>query len=89
MSVEQSLPVIQKVYAYILDNFADGDYLLVFEHVDFPEAGIQMPGGSVEPGETFTEAAIREAREETGISNLILAEKLGVSRKNMTEFGLE
>jgi len=89
MPFKQLLPVVLKVYAYILDIFADGDRLLVFEHVDFPEAGNQMLGGSVEPGETFTEAAIREAREETGISNLILAEKLGVSRKDMAEFGLE
>jgi hypothetical protein len=44
------------VYAYILDTFADGNRLLVFEHVDFPESGIQVPGGSVEPGVTLTAA---------------------------------
>jgi hypothetical protein len=56
MPFKQLLPVVLKVYAYILDIFADGDRLLVFEHVDFPEAGIQMPGGRVEPGETLTAA---------------------------------
>lgn len=32
--------------------------------------GYVMPGGHVEPGESFTEAAIRECYEETGITML-------------------
>jgi ADP-ribose pyrophosphatase YjhB (NUDIX family) len=76
----------QKVYAYILDSFAEGDRLLVFEHLDFPEAGIQVPGGSVEPGERPKDAVLREVKEETGISNLKLVGKLGVFRKDMGEF---
>ena len=38
---------IQKVYAYI----TRAEQLLVFSHVDFPEAGIQVPGGTLEPGD--------------------------------------
>ena len=36
-------PVIHKVFAYITHR----DRLLVFRHTDFPEAGIQVPAGTV------------------------------------------
>ncbi len=41
--------------------------LLVFEHVDVPEAGVQLPAGGVEAGETPAEAAVRELFEESGL----------------------
>lgn len=42
--------------------------LLVFREPDFPEYGIQVPGGTMEPGETPDEAARREFLEETGLT---------------------
>jgi 8-oxo-dGTP pyrophosphatase MutT (NUDIX family) len=67
-------PEIQlKVAAYI----TRGDRLLVFRHRDNPEAGIQVPGGSVGPGEATADAALREAREETGLDALTLVAHLG------------
>ncbi|WP_018183024.1 NUDIX hydrolase [Kaistia granuli] len=42
--------------------------LLVFREPDFPEYGIQVPGGTMEPGETPDQAARREFLEETGLT---------------------
>ncbi len=58
--------VVQKTMAYI----TRGSSLLVFRHVDHPDAGIQVPGGSLEPGESPLSGALREALEETGLTAL-------------------
>jgi 8-oxo-dGTP diphosphatase len=63
----------KKVYAYITRE----DRLLVFRHVDYPEAGVQVPGGTLDAGETPQEAVLREAREETGLDDLVLKVDLG------------
>ena len=64
---------VQKVFAYITNRNA----LLVFTHRDFPEAGIQVPAGTVEENEDVRAAVLREAEEETGLSGLVLASYLG------------
>ncbi len=54
---------IKKVVAYVTRE----DELLVFTHRDFPEAGVQVPAGTVEAGETLDAAVLREVHEETGL----------------------
>ena len=44
----------------------DGTRVLVQNRVDPDWSGYTFPGGHVEKGESFTDAVIREVREETG-----------------------
>lgn len=75
--------VKQKVVAYITWRNA----LLVFSHPDFPEAGIQAPAGTIEPGELPEAAVLREAYEETGLGGLRLVAPLGKHHYDMSSFG--
>ncbi len=65
--------VKRKAFAYITHKCR----LLVFRHVDVPEAGVQVPAGTIEPGESPAQAMMREAREETGLADLALGRFLG------------
>jgi 8-oxo-dGTP pyrophosphatase MutT (NUDIX family) len=71
------------VYAYI----TQGDELLVFRHVDFPDAGIQVPGGTVQAGESLPDAVLREAFEETGLVDLEIIAELGDTWYQVTAKG--
>jgi 8-oxo-dGTP pyrophosphatase MutT (NUDIX family) len=62
-----------KVICYIIV----GRKVLVFRHRDAPEAGIQVPAGTVDAGEEPRAAAMREAAEETGRSGLEIVAKVG------------
>lgn len=46
----------------------DGDRVLLIDRKKQDWPGITFPGGHVEPGESFTDAVIREVREETGLN---------------------
>ncbi|WP_135820892.1 NUDIX hydrolase [Halostella litorea] len=54
---------VPKVCAYVTRG--GGSELLVFEGPD--HAGLQVPKGTVEPGETLQEALLREVKEESGL----------------------
>jgi ADP-ribose pyrophosphatase YjhB (NUDIX family) len=66
---------VRKAFAYI----THGDEIVVFEEPDFPEAGTQVPGGTLEPDEDPSEGVLREAFEETGLANLQLVRSLGTA----------
>ena len=73
----------ERAYAYITNH----NRLLVFTHTDFPEAGIQVPAGTVQPGEAPEDAVMREAGEETGLTNLEFVNCLGNLERDMAELG--
>jgi len=80
------VPIVRrKAFAYI----THGSRLLVFSHPHAPEAGIQVPAGTIRPGERPEEAVMREAVEETGLAGLRLAAYLGEARRDMSDFGLD
>ncbi|MEV7680620.1 NUDIX domain-containing protein [Streptomyces sp. NPDC088341] len=76
-----------KVLVYVV---RDGR-LLVFRHTDYPyeEVGIQVPAGSIRPGETPEAAALREAREETGLSDFKIVRKLGETEYDISPYRFE
>lgn len=63
-----------KVFAYIVHN----NRLLLFRQPLSPEAGIQVPAGTLEDNETPEHGVLREAVEETGLTHLQIVEFLGV-----------
>ncbi|MDQ3548783.1 MAG: NUDIX domain-containing protein [Chloroflexota bacterium] len=78
-----ALPVTRKAMAYITHN----NRLLVFRQPEFPEAGMQVPGGSIDPGERPEDAVLREAFEETGLSGLTLGAFLGDVQHDLSPRG--
>ncbi|WP_414569719.1 NUDIX hydrolase [Nostoc sp. CCY 9925] len=64
----------KKVIAYVTNK----DKLMVFTHTDFPEAGVQVPAGTVEESEEPSEAVVREIYEESGVKGVRLIELLGI-----------
>ncbi|GAA0786149.1 NUDIX domain-containing protein [Roseibium denhamense] len=58
------MQVLYKAYVYL----TCGPELLVFSEPDSPEVGLQIPGGTLDPGESFLQGARREFFEETGLS---------------------
>lgn len=67
------MKVVRKAFAYV----TSGRRLLLFTHPLSPQAGIQVPAGTMEPGERPADAALREATEETGLTSLRVERFIG------------
>lgn len=79
------MPVLKrKVLAYIVCQ----GKLLVFRHRDFPETGIQVPGGDLKENESPEAAIQRETRKEAGLENLSVIQLLGEQVRLMSDLGL-
>lgn len=74
---------IDKALAYI----THGQELLVFRQIHAPEAGIQVPGGTVEPSESPADGVMREAREETGLVGFEFIAQLGMVEHDARPWG--
>jgi 8-oxo-dGTP pyrophosphatase MutT (NUDIX family) len=74
--------VVEKVTAFIIREWAGKRQLLLFEH---PNAGVQIPAGTVEEGESPEQAVLREAAEETGLAGFSVLRYLGCVEKEFPE----
>jgi 8-oxo-dGTP pyrophosphatase MutT (NUDIX family) len=67
---DDGLPVIERSAVRLVVLDAEGK-LLLFHTRDLCNPGLgtwwELPGGGIEPGETYRDTAVRELREETGI----------------------
>ena len=60
----------ENVELTVLCLIEDGDKILLQNRVKKDWRGYALPGGHVEPGESFVDAVIREMKEETGLTIL-------------------
>lgn len=72
----------RKIAAFVTRGTGDAAELLVFWHAG---GGVQIPAGTVEPGETFGAAGRREAVEETGLADLELVASLGIRSSDLPD----
>jgi 8-oxo-dGTP diphosphatase len=71
-------------YANLCFIVKDGRVLLIRKKRGLGAGKINAPGGKLEPGETARDAAIRETREEIGVTPLHLEDR-GVVRFQFTD----
>jgi 8-oxo-dGTP diphosphatase len=60
----------ENVELTVLCLIEDGNQILLQNRVKKDWRGYALPGGHVEPGESFVDAVIREMKEETGLTIL-------------------
>lgn len=66
-----------RVVAYVTRERQGRKELLVFDELDYPHAGTQVPAGRVDPGESLEETLLRELDEEAGLVDVSILRKIG------------
>jgi ADP-ribose pyrophosphatase YjhB (NUDIX family) len=61
------MSMTRKAYAYVTREAVGVSAVLAFRHRDYPEAGIQVPRGTVDDDEDPAATVVREVREECGL----------------------
>ncbi|MEU3057378.1 NUDIX hydrolase [Streptomyces griseus] len=79
-------PPLARVAAYVIRRHPS-PALLVFDHLDFPEAGTQVPAGGIAPGEDPERAVLREVAEETGLTGARVVRRIAVDGRAHPETG--
>ena len=76
--------------AYALIRDADGRLLLVANDYSASGHGIRwgLPGGGIEPGESLAECAVRECREEVGVT-VDLGRYVGIIERRTPTFHIQ
>ena len=74
--------VLEKVTAFITSSEGAETRLLLFEH---PNAGVQIPAGTVEHEESHMQAALREAVEESGLTDLEVRKCIGFADTQLAD----
>lgn len=76
--IPSDLPIVERdVVRLVVRDGEDAILLFHTRELSAPELGMwwELPGGGIDPGETYVEAAVRELREETGIA--VTPEQIG------------
>ena len=74
------MKVVHKAVVAVVRDQGRGSELLVFRH---PLAGVQLPKGTVEPGEAYAAAALRELHEESGLDLALKPQPIGIWHRRM------
>ncbi|MFV2086801.1 NUDIX hydrolase [Micromonospora sp. LOL_021] len=70
-----------RVAGYVIRTTGSGAQLLVFDQIDHPDAGTQVPAGGVQPDEELHDAVLREVAEETGLTDVTVVCGIGAEDK--------
>lgn len=66
--------LVWKLCACVVREGAEGPELLVFDH---PQAGTQIPKGTLDEGESHRDGVLRELAEETGVADVEIVRSVG------------